>query len=242
MADSRLLSVVAVCLISTLLVVTTVKAQSPDPPRNPLRTVEDKARQSHKLNQGSRQFVDELFDTTLLRGAPESVRARLTKAEDLFRAHSRAPIRESDVADVVNRLVNDFSLPTHMRTNAAQLRKFRQLMSVMTPSAIGSTSKDEMSPAETILVAMHLGFQKLTNADYAMEPDAWVRSLERSNGLHKGWNGTANPRPERPVLLTRVISQNTVDILEALSSADKSESTDLAYGLHLFLDSLGIER
>jgi hypothetical protein len=187
-------------------------------------------------------FVDEIFDSSVMKGVSPSVRERVAKAEREFRAGSQRPIHESEFAEAVDRLVADYHLPGYMRTNPAQVRRFRQLMEQLTPSALSSTRRDEMTPAEATLMAVQLGTQKLFNPDYAVSPDEWIHSVDRPMSPQAELHGRGDARTRQPQLLTVPMSDDAVRVLQALDDPTPPELSDLSYGTHQFLDYLGIRR
>ena len=207
-------SIWVACLLS-LTLVGMAHAQNPNSSGMPLGHVEEKAKKAKKGDKASvREFVDEMLDRSLLKGAPSSVRDRITAAEDAYRRRHHPPIREDEFSNAINKLVDDFKAAPHMKTNKAQVRRFRKLMTHMVPNAISSTGNDEMSPAEAVLIGLHLGAQKWQNADYAVSPDEWVRSVDQlvdKNG-YRGWKGQARSQTDQPRLINFVVSGDTAVI------------------------------
>ena len=237
----RVIGLCMVCLCS-LVAVVMAEAQNPNDHPLPLRNVEERARNAKRDIRETRAFVDEIFNDSLLRNASLSVRGRLSKAETDFRTHKHPPIEEKEFVTAVNRLVDENQFPAYLRTSVAQVRRFRKLMTNMTPNAISPTSRAEMTPAEAVLVAIHLGYQKVFNPDFAVPPDEWARTADQGNSQQASYNKYLRPKSERPRLLNRVASPDAVRLLNVLGDSDESEFSDLTFGLHIFLDSIGVRR
>ena len=114
---------------------------------------------------------------------------------------------------------------------------FRQLMRHMTPSAVGTARRtQDMSPAETTLIAVHLAFQKLLNPDYQVPADEWVRSLSRGGQQTVVGRGAPNR-----VTLSRV-QPDIANVVNELADEAPSESSESALAMHMFLDLVGVHR
>jgi hypothetical protein len=195
-----------------------------------------------------RGFVDETFNRSTLRRAPESVRQRVTKAELQFHQGKRKGISNESLARAVNDSAIAFGAPDTAKTSVAQIHLVRMLIAQEAPN-VGQTwdperlvCTDLMTPSQAVFVALFLLDQKLLNPDYQLDPDKWS-ARERKRQVQMT---DMNPKDLAALHGARARSAKPTPyahrVAGLLAGEQLGEVGVVTLGVHRTLDSLGLER
>src|SRR5437867_566159 len=189
----RALIVAAIVLAIVVFVAKLMSAQVTPAPRHRIATdfVEETAKAATDDDPRSvRRFVDEIFNRSMFAKAPASVRDRVFRSELAFRNGRHVAIAEDTLRETINEFARRADAPGHVKTSEGQLHIFREGMRRWIPHFAGPKPTPhglgiEMSPAEAVFIAMHLAQQKLTNPEYQVDADEWVKraNARKANGL-----------------------------------------------------------
>jgi hypothetical protein len=141
-----------------------------------------------------RDLVDELFN--LPRAYPrmpsiiaDTVKNRLVQAEILYRQGKKPGVREQDIVDVHNDLVDRFEGPRHSKTTLSQVRTLRMWLALSQPKLMGTgiarqdggqTINPTMAPVQAAHLLATLIDQKFINPDFQVTPEEW-----ETDSLHR---------------------------------------------------------
>jgi uncharacterized protein (UPF0147 family) len=189
-----------------------------------------------------RALVDEIVDGNFVtRGAPESIRARVTAAELALRSGLSRGVRVVDAVAVLNDVVQRLKLPGYYRTTARQFKSFQEDYQYATRSfsvpMLSTGGNDVVAPAEALFLLSEIARQKTLVDENKIPPEQWdQRRLERGRALADSKrNPKAIQRPSSRVSMKRL----ELPLVAADFSSEDSLGT---IEVHRILDSLGIPR
>ena len=170
------------------------------PVYRPYQSVEDTARLLRDNNQDTyRALADEIFkaprglgilsvDGIGLENLPAPIttviKDRLVYAEMQYREGTGRAVREQNIVDVTNLLVQKLELPDYVRTSPSQVRYMRMVSITWNPTFMGKSAErpnmqvgesisDEMSPMQAVHVLLEVLGHKLSDRNFQMTPEAW---------------------------------------------------------------------
>jgi hypothetical protein len=208
--------------------------------RHPLDFVEARARAAHDNSPESvRALTDEVFARTILAGASETLRDRVSRNELAFRNGARDGIAENDIVAVFNRHAASPDVPGYLRVSRGQLHAHRQDLRRFVRSYSRSDPDQleppaSLSPIEAVFVAADLVLQKIYNPSFQMPADAWEMQRER-----------ARRQPGPPTAIKPHIEMRTValgGLAIAIGRGLPDESGPVVDRIHAFLDDAGFAR
>jgi hypothetical protein len=250
----KALSVVIACVIAlasaVVLVAQSERAQSMRH-KSKLGEVNDFAFEARGNNVVAvRKLTDQIVDRVAPFEVPaaHSLRARVFRAEHDFRRGRHAGIREGDLANAINGLVDDLYGPAWAKTNSSQLHLFRTVLKPQAPQLVGTKRgprgrfdiSDEMSPSEGMLVGLLLGSGKLKDPEYQIEPDEWVARVLAEKERRAQERRTSDA--PRAILVGRIETTEAVSLSDSITHGLKDERSEISSHAHTFLDRLGIPR
>jgi hypothetical protein len=170
--------------------------------KNNFQSVNEKASAAASNDEKKiRDLADEVFAGSDLNGTAvgERIKKHVLKAEISYRQGRKPALREQNVVNLVNHLVEAIDGPLYATTSATQVRQLRIALMVHVPHLVGSTAlsdgkttSDKMSPLEAAFVAFTLIHQKLHNAAFQVTPDEWDRArkdaVQQSKTSSEGGN------------------------------------------------------
>jgi hypothetical protein len=219
----------------------------------PMASVDEKALAATGDDPAAvRAFTDEIFETSLLAGAAESLKERVARSEIAFRQGGHAGVSEEALVKVANEHVKAANGAEHMYVSAKQLHMQRQLERLRIhhfadgPASKGKSANkltEDMSPAEALLVSTHLALQKFTNPEYQVPPEQWERATRaRWNWARKHPMGGANAQGAPQPRLTFGVSAASSEMVRATQQALADEASAATAKAHAVLDTLGLPR
>lgn len=193
-----------------------------------------------------RAVTDAILDRVSPISIPEahSLRERVFRAEDGFRHGRHGVISEEALVSAMNDLASAIDAPKWAKTNQAQVRLFRTMLKPHVPQLVGTQPggvgryglASEMSPAETVLVALALVSAKATQPSFKLEPDQWVESVRSATRQRPA----AARRPIKGRLVGRIVDPEETTFRLAVEDGLKDESSSVSQQAHAFFDRLGI--
>ncbi|HKA19103.1 MAG TPA: hypothetical protein VKN18_12505 [Blastocatellia bacterium] len=237
-----------------------VQSQSKSKPeadgQNGIERINAKARSVKGPDKKSIQdLTDEVMNQYGWEEAPatvrESVRDRLSRAEEKYHNGNRKGVSEIDVARAVNALAVKFQAPEYAKTSPSEVREIRGRLLPYLPDFIGRgpvqngktkvkkahSAIEDMSPVEAAYVAMTVLHQKVYNPEFQLTQDerkaVWFDKHARTprsagNAYSQPTTGPTARQQEMEEVLGRAAS--TITQQDAASLPNK------------VLDTLGIER
>lgn len=236
------------------------------PVYRPYQAVEEKARLLQDNNQDTYcALADEIFkaprglgilslDGIGLENIPAAIttviKDRLVYAEMQYRQGTGRAVREQDIVDVTNLLVQKLELPDYVRTSPSQVRYVRMALITWNPTfmgrgaaqpdmQVGESISDEMSPMQAVHVLLEVLGHKFFDQNFQMTPEAWdLTRSPQSNQTSKQSSGHIQLTKYAVVALTNP----KMDELRTLL-AQRVGSMNPAKGLSLIrqmLETLGI--
>jgi hypothetical protein len=239
------------CLVA-VLAAAPLTAKDVKPPAHPtsLARLESKAKTAKATTDllALRELVDEVFIATgLLGDAATSLRLRVTNAERIYRVEGRFGVSQETLTNSLNTTVNKYRLDPTLRTTQAQLALYRGLIARHVPSIAARTPRlqgvaAEMAPAESVLIAGSLIFQKLRNPEYQVTPEQWVnQTLQRRRIVRT----PKVPIPHSVTRNIRVVKGREAGLLNMAMLIQQGVAKDggeIVSEVHLFLHLLGLPR
>ncbi len=185
-------------VLIVLLFATGTRAQNSAPaggqpmetPRATPQTIEQKATLVNPGDPDSvRALVDEVFNLRLsfprLPAAIQSVvKERLMQDEILYRQGKRPGVKEQDIVDTLNGLVDQLGGPPYLKTTFSQVRALRMRLALGQPvfmgtgvarpdAGIGESISPAMGPMQAVYLIKWLIEEKITEPNFQVTPGEW---------------------------------------------------------------------
>ena len=218
----------------------------------PYQAVEEKARLLEDNNQDTyRALADEIFkaphglgifsvDGIGLENLPAPIanviKDRLVHAEMQYRQGTGRAVREQNIVDVTNLLVQKLELPDYVRASPSQVRYMRMALITWNPTfmgkrpniQVGESINDEMSPMQAVHVLLEVLGHKFFDKNFQMAPEAWTspqsNQTSKQSAAHIRLTKvvgvlSTNPKMDelRTLLVQRIGSMNPAEGLSLVS-------------------------
>ena len=227
-------------------------AQIVSNPDNPFSTFNQRVYEARNNSPAAvKKMVDDVFDvfSGLDLPAVSPLRDRTYRAEMAYRQGKGPLVSEAGLARAVDNIADRMNAPSWVRTNQAQLHLFRTITKRNVPQLIGLSKNpnrsldfsDQMSPAEAMLIVVHLAFNKTFDVNLQVPADEWVRRMLAEASARNRGKLEAHEFSSRSKKLPAV-SRSISDAFDGISQGLTDDRSAVSKAAGEFLTTLGFPR